>query len=221
LEWLLDMITQPRKSLKHFTALKQLVIPHVFLFVPDSPIWAPPGKSCRPKDLPPKLETLEILYPDEDVKDWALGFIPTKLNGKNVLPNFRELTLTCRDEIGVPAAFFITDTDKIWWTLSENYDIETYAFCQITEHRMRLAELWLEGMDDADSEDEWSDEDEDEDDDTDEDDADGDDDDDDEMPDLIDPTDDDDIPDHMDSFEDMPDLIDTTDATAGLIDPMD
>ena len=212
LEWLLDMISQPTKSLKHFAALKELVVPQSFLFATDSSIWLHPGKSCRPRDLPPKLETLEILYPHEDVEEWVTGFVPSKPDGKRVLPNFRELTLTCRDEVGMPATYFATDIEKIWWTLSTDYSIETYAFCQIQESRQNLAELWLKNVDNTDSEDEWSDEDED--------DSDGDGDDDAEMPDLMDPTDD--MLDRSDSFADMPELVDTNnDMAADLIDPMD
>jgi hypothetical protein len=209
LEWLLDMITHPRKSLKHFTALKHLVVPQVFLFSTESAIYVPPSKSCRPKDLPPKLETLEILYPYEDVEDWVLGFIPpnSRSNGTKVLPNFRQLTLSCLEEVGTPMSYFATFRNQVWWTLSTDYGIETYAKCAIMEAGLSLAKLWLRDQDKSGSEDEWSDEYED--------DSDGDDDD--EMPDLIDPTDD--MQDGSDS--DMPDLVDTTDNTTDLIDPMD
>jgi hypothetical protein len=61
---------------------------------------------CRPKDLPPKLETLGILYPHEDVEDWVTGFVPRKPDEEKVLSNFREGTLTCRDEVGKPASYF-------------------------------------------------------------------------------------------------------------------
>jgi hypothetical protein len=214
LEMVVDMISQPRRSLKHFTAMKELVVPQAFLFAPESSMWLHPGKSCRPKDLPSKLETLEILYPQEGVEDWVTGFIPTESNGKKVLPNFRELTLTCRDEVAMPVSYFTTDVESIWYTLATDYGIQTYAFCQIQESRQSLMELWLKNVNSPDSEDEWSDEDEDE--------SDGDDDDD-EMPDLIDPSED--MTDLTDPYEDMPDLVDLVatacDMPADLIEPMD
>jgi hypothetical protein len=100
LEWLLDMLTRPKKSMKSFVSLKKLVVPQVFLFTFGSAIWAQSNKICRPKDLPPMLETLEIMYPHEDIEEWVTGFIPRKSEERKVLPRFKELMLTCRIEVG-------------------------------------------------------------------------------------------------------------------------
>ncbi|KAF1938251.1 hypothetical protein EJ02DRAFT_354953 [Clathrospora elynae] len=145
LEWLLDMAIHPKRSLRHFAALKQLVIPQAFLLATGSLIWAHRGKSCRPKNLPPMLETLELLYPEEDVEDWVTGFISTKIDQKKLPLNFRELTLTCRDEVGTPASYFTTEVKQIWQSLSADFGIETYAFCQIKELKSNLAALYKEG----------------------------------------------------------------------------
>lgn len=95
LEWLLDMCTQPKGSLKDFSTLKSLVLPQSFLFTIQSVY---DHSACQPKDLPLKLESLEILYPHEDVELWVYGFLDT--DAKSDLPSIKELTLTCRDEVG-------------------------------------------------------------------------------------------------------------------------
>ena len=98
LEWLLDMCTQPKGSLKDFASLKCLVLPQSFLFTTASAIWGV-SEACRPKDLPSTLESLEILYPHEDVEEWISGFLHTDV--KSSPCNVKEVTLTCRDEVGM------------------------------------------------------------------------------------------------------------------------
>jgi hypothetical protein len=194
LDWLLDMLTNPKKSLEHFTNLRHLVIPQLFLFNAASAAW--PSESLQPKDLPPKLETLEILYPQEEIEDWVAGFVPTGSNQSKLPSAFCRITLKCRDEVGTPALYFSTDVDRIWWELTTNHGIETYTICQIQESRYNLAELWSaesltkklsEGEPDE-EEDEWNH-----------------------------GTDSDESNDH----DELPDLIDLTDDIPDLIDPMD
>jgi hypothetical protein len=140
LEWLLDMVTSPKESLCHLTNLKHLVLPQVFLFNAESSTW--PSKSCQPKDLPPKLETLEILYPQEEVEEWVAGFVPRRTDQCKTHSTFRKITLKCRDEVGTPASYFSTEVDRIWWELTTNQGIDTYTICQIQESSSNLAELW-------------------------------------------------------------------------------
>ncbi|KAF1851115.1 uncharacterized protein K460DRAFT_382619 [Cucurbitaria berberidis CBS 394.84] len=168
LEWMLEMCARPKGSLKDFTILKRLVLPQPFLFTPES--LGP--ESCHPNDLPSNLKYLEILYPHPDVEFWVGGFLPPDAS------SVKELTLTCRDEVGTPAHYFAMEVDPIWWALSVEADIEAYTFCQTEGSRKNLAATYLEDE----SVDEWSEDDEDDDDEDDDDDTD------DEMPDAVDPT---------------------------------
>lgn len=178
LEWLLDMLVQPKTSFKHFTAMTKLALPHAFLIAAPG-TW--PGTTCWPKDLPPKLEFLDILYPHAHVEDWIQGFVPGDSEEKKAIPNIKELTLVCRDEVGTPASYFAAEVDKIWWILRAEHGIESYTFCQILESRLSLAQQWYDengsNAESDEDEDEWSD-------DTDSESTDQ------EMPDLEDPMDD-------------------------------
>ncbi|KAH7390511.1 hypothetical protein BKA66DRAFT_510598 [Pyrenochaeta sp. MPI-SDFR-AT-0127] len=174
LEWLLEMWRQPKESLKSFVALKHLVLPQAFLFATGSEAWVDANEYCRATNLPSTLESLEILYPHEDVEFWVADFMKNNSDDMPSISNLKEITLTCRDEVGTPSSFFTTEVAKIWWTLSADLGIETFALCQTEGSRMNLAELYhderleeSEGETDEDQ-DGWSDEDE-------------------EMPDLIDP----------------------------------
>ena len=151
LEWLLDMITSPKGSLEHFDVLRHLVLPQAFLFAVESMPWE--SKSCRPKDLPPKLESLEIFYPSEEIENWVAGFVSANTDDVKPLPALKEITLTCRDEVGAPASYFSSEVDKIWWELATDHGIDSYTYCQIQEHKSNLAELWYkESLDTAPSE---------------------------------------------------------------------
>ncbi|KAL1793513.1 hypothetical protein ACET3X_008495 [Alternaria dauci] len=141
LEWLLDMVTSPKDTLRHFNVLKHLVVPQAFLFAAGSMSLA--SKSCQPKDLPPKLEILEVFYPGEEIENWVAGFASEE-PGEHEPPALREITLTCRDEVGAPASYFMKEVDRIWWELATNYDIDSYALCQIEKQRSNLAQLWYE-----------------------------------------------------------------------------
>ncbi|KAF2854310.1 hypothetical protein T440DRAFT_486886 [Plenodomus tracheiphilus IPT5] len=176
LEWLLDMCTHPKESLRHFAALKRLIIPQVFVFAVTSVTFAHPGITCQPKDLPEKLESLEMLYPHEDIEKWVAGFLNFQKGDDRELPNLKEIVLTCRDEVGIPSAYFTKEVDRIWWKLSIDYGIESFVVCQVEGTRVELVELYHDYGSETDGEDgdDWADE--------------GSDDDDD-MPDLIDPMD--------------------------------
>ncbi|KAH9872826.1 hypothetical protein J1614_005220 [Plenodomus biglobosus] len=190
IDWLLDMCTQPKESLRNFTSLKRLIIPQVFLFVVPSPIFPDSGKSCQPKDLPEMLESLEMLYPHEDVEQWAIGFLDIQNGDDRELPNLREIVLTCRPDVGMSSEYFTRRVERIWWTLMDYYGINTFIICEGEETRESLADLFYEhnfddeiesgqyeGEEEDEFEEDWEDENSD------------DDDDDDDMPDLIDPMD--------------------------------
>ncbi|KAG9196108.1 hypothetical protein G6011_01229 [Alternaria panax] len=142
LEWLLEMITSPKDSLDHFTVLKNLVLPQAFIFAVGSVPWE--IRSCRPRDLPPKLEMLGIFYPGEEVEDWVAGFVSQHTDDAKSSPLLKEITLTCRDEVGAPASYFSTDVNDIWWELATYHGIDAYTFCQIQEHKSNLAKSWYE-----------------------------------------------------------------------------
>ncbi|KAI8940752.1 hypothetical protein NX059_002017 [Plenodomus lindquistii] len=181
LEWLLDMCSQPKESLTNFAALKRLIIPQAFLIGIPSMTLPQPVRTCQPKDLPQRLESLEMLYPHEDVEEWATGFLKLRQGDDPELPNLKEIVLTCRDEVGIPSAYFTKEVDTVWWALSADCGIESFVVCQLDGSRVNLATLYGEdGSDEGESdgdedEDGWSEE--------------SSDDDDDDMPDLIDPMD--------------------------------
>lgn len=153
LEWLVDMCQHPTTSLKKFTALKSLVIPQPFIFTARSASWNTVD-NCQPNALPPNLEEMELLYPHEDVEEWAEGFLdqhywPTSSDPFPSLPigrerhsNFRKLILTCREDVGIGAGFFTDQVDKIWWTLSAEYGIETEVHDQMRDTRENPARLY-------------------------------------------------------------------------------
>ncbi|KAI4704834.1 hypothetical protein J4E89_009419 [Alternaria sp. Ai002NY15] len=154
LEWLLGLLTNQKRSFKHFTNLKHLTIPQLFFFNEETDRWL--EHCCQPRDLPPKLETLEILYPQSDIEDWvqverfqppgyqddpALGFqakLPSAL---------WKITLTCRDEVGSSASSFTKDVEPIWVVLSFDLLIETYVFCQTQGNWYNLKDLRYEQLD--------------------------------------------------------------------------
>jgi hypothetical protein len=156
LEWLVDMCQHPSGSLRSFTALKSLVIPQPFLFTARSANWNTENV-CHPKDLPPNLEQLELMYPREDVEEWVEGFLDnnyystlydtseqTSVSQGNS-SRFKKLTLTCRDDVGIGAAYFTEGVDMIWWTLSEDVGIEAELHDQLRDTRHNLAGLYEDG----------------------------------------------------------------------------
>lgn len=179
LEWLLDMWKQPKESLKSFTALKRLLLPQTFLFHSGPDVWINGGQCCEAKNLPSTLESLEILYPNQDIAYWVTGFVQKSSEEMPSVPRLSQITLTCRDEVGMPSSFFTTEVEEIWWTLFADLGIETFVICQIEGSRENLAGLYhderLEDSeeetdeDEDDDDDEWSDDDE-------------------EMPDAVEPT---------------------------------
>ncbi|KZM20172.1 uncharacterized protein EKO05_0002751 [Ascochyta rabiei] len=175
LEWLMDMCQHPTTSLKDFTVLKSLVIPQPFIFTARSSNWSPEG-SCQPRNLPPNLEQLELLYPHEDVEEWVEGFLDVNFyatssdapthssDAQRRTSTFKKLILICRDDAGISASYFTEGVDKIWWTLSNNNSIETEAYDQLRETRENLACLYedenLEREDTADEDHEIDEDDE-------------------------------------------------------------
>ncbi|KAF9696625.1 hypothetical protein EKO04_005194 [Ascochyta lentis] len=182
LEWLVDMCQHPTTSLKGFTALKSLVIPQPFIFTARSASWNTED-SCQPRNLPPNLEQLELLYPHEDVEEWAEGFLsenfyatsgdaltqPPDAQGRTSI--FKKLILTCRDDVGMGAEYFKEGVDRIWWTLSADNSIEAEVYDQLRDTRENLAGLYEDeglGNEDHENDDEdeidedgWEDEDDD------------------------------------------------------------
>ncbi|KAF2624056.1 hypothetical protein BU25DRAFT_305127, partial [Macroventuria anomochaeta] len=181
LDWLVDMCQYPTKSLKDFTVLKSLIIPQPFIFNPQIPGWNT-EEYCQPKDLPPNLEQLELLFPHESVEDWVEGFVIAKdssnsdtwpaespiIQGR--LSKFKKLVLTCRDDVGngIGASYFTGDVNEVWWNLSTDRGIETEVHDQLRDTRENLAGLYEDDhLDNEDSdlddeevdEDAWEDED--------------------------------------------------------------
>lgn len=149
LEWLLELLTNQKRSFKHFTNLKHLTIPQLFIFNAEPADWL--EDCCQPRDLPPKLETLEILYPQTDIEDWVERFeLPEYQYNRALaiqakLPSaLRRITLTCRDEVGSSASFFTEYVDAIWPKLSLSLQIQTYVFCQIQGTRYNLIDSYEE-----------------------------------------------------------------------------
>ncbi|KAL6706707.1 hypothetical protein ACN47E_005249 [Coniothyrium glycines] len=185
LDWLLDSCTVPNPSWKNFKCLTQLVVPQAFFLDMSGREGLENTDPCKWTDLPPKLERLEILYPQQEVESWAYSFLPDTANGRFKLPSFKRLTLTCRDDVGTPLSYFTTDIDEIWLALA-THGIETFAGCQTKDISKNLAQAYqeqessenVEQCDESDSEGQ----------DQDEDGAESDDENDD-MPDLIDPLD--------------------------------
>lgn len=167
LDWLIDMCQHPVKTMKGFSALKSLVVPQSFIFN-GHPEVSSMDDSCKPRDLPPNLEQLELLWPNENVIDWAEDFksrmttvAASDSPSQELFTNFRKLTLTCRDDAGLGASYFTEGVSKLWWTLSAIHGIEAEVHDQLRSQTFNLAELY---------DDEASDE---EDSDTDDDDMDG------------------------------------------------
>lgn len=133
LDWLVDMCAEPKNDLRHFTALKHLVLPQSFLFL--NTVGTISQRGCMPGNLPGNLETLDIMYPNTEIEDWAVGFKDKRL------AHFKTLTLTCCDSIGLSARYFTQGIDRIWWVLSADFGIETYAYSQTDETRDNLAEI--------------------------------------------------------------------------------
>ncbi len=167
-------------SMKNFTSLKKLEIPTAFLLEPDtetSPLvmQGDDTKTCLPRNLPPMLESLVLLYPAKHVEGWArIFFLDKNLKNNPCLPNFKDLVLSCHDEIGDPAEMFTDMVDGIWDTLFQYFDIRCSVHCQTHMSNNDLAELYREQREhglyasnflddsDDDEEDEETDEDEDE-----------------------------------------------------------
>ncbi|KAJ4343922.1 hypothetical protein N0V95_006524 [Ascochyta clinopodiicola] len=155
LDWLVDMCQHPTTSLRDFGALKSLVIPHSFIFSAGSSNGSA-IISCPPKNLPPNLEQLELLYPHEYVEGWAEGFLeenfyatpsdrPSQPNdAQRRTSTFRKLILTCRDDAAISPTYFTEGVCKIWWTLSNVNGIETEAYDQLREIRQNLALVYEE-----------------------------------------------------------------------------
>ena len=162
LDWLVDMCQHPTKSLKEFKALKSLVIPQAFVFNAQTAGWNKED-NCQPKNLPPKLEQLELLWPHESVEEWAEGFLDENYYGNSggspvqLSPTegrtFTRLTLTCRDDVGIGASYFTEGVDKIWWDLSTVHGIEAEVHDQLRDTRQNLAGLYEdEDLEEEDSE---------------------------------------------------------------------
>lgn len=137
--------------------MTKLSLPHAFLIASPG-AW--PDTTCWPKDLPPKLEFLDILYPHAQLEDWVHGFVPGESEEAKAIPNIKVLTLVCRDEIGTPASYFAAEVDKIWWVLRAEHGIQSYTFCQILGSRLSLAQQWYDengsNAESDEDEDEWS-----------------------------------------------------------------
>ena len=151
LDWLVDMCQHPAKSLKDFTVLNSLTIPQPFLFNAQTAVWNTED-NCQPKNLPPKLEYLELLWPHESVEEWTEGFLdenyygsshdsrsqPSPTKGRT----FRKLVLTCRDDVGIGSTYFTEGVDKIWWNLSTDHGIDAEVHDQLRDTRQNLAGLY-------------------------------------------------------------------------------
>ncbi|PZD38946.1 MelB, Na+melibiose symporter transporter [Pyrenophora tritici-repentis] len=138
LEFSVDNMISPKLSMRHFTALKHLVVLQAFIcdFNNDDD-WA--DNSCMPDELPQNLETLEIIYPTPLIEEWAKCL---RSEDEEILPNLRELTLTCSEGVGMPAQVFEDETqDTTWSDLSEE-GIETYVFCQTRQVRHNVKDLF-------------------------------------------------------------------------------
>lgn len=149
LDWLIDMCQHPVKTMKAFSALRSLVIPQSFVFNAQTGVWNT-DDNCKPRDLPPNLERLELLWPHENVQTWAEGFKRHKTSAttsdgasQEPLTNFKKLILTCRDDAGIGAAYFTEDVDDLWWTLSAAHGIETEVHDQLRDETFNLAELYV------------------------------------------------------------------------------
>lgn len=153
LDWLIDMCQHPTKSLKDFTALISLVIPQAFLFNAQTAGWNTED-NCQPKNFPPNLEELELLFPHEAVEEWAEGFLDEEyykdLDDSVVLSSsaqgrgskFKKLILTCREDVGLGARYFTEQVDQIWWSLSADCGIEAEVYDQSRDTRLNLAVLY-------------------------------------------------------------------------------
>ncbi|KAF1933767.1 uncharacterized protein M421DRAFT_88908 [Didymella exigua CBS 183.55] len=164
LDWLVDMCKRPNKSMKQFTALKPLTLPQPFVFETRTASWNPID-NFQPNELPPELEQLELLFPDESVEEWARGFLSENfysasspvsvqefIAGKRSL---KKLILTCREDVrnGGDVSYFTDEVDEMWWTLSTVYSIEAEAHDQQRGTRENLAELYEDrGLNEDDSE---------------------------------------------------------------------
>ena len=173
LEWLVDMCQHPAKSLRGFTILKSLIVPQPFIFTTRSENWDNEDY-CQPKDLPPNLEQLELLYPHEDVEEWVEGFLDESyyataneasthlLATQESTSTFKRLILTCREDVGMGASYFTEGIDKVWWTLSADKGIEAEVYDQLRGTRGDLAGLYenerLNEKDSIDEDDELFDE---------------------------------------------------------------
>ncbi|KAH6622052.1 hypothetical protein C7974DRAFT_314779, partial [Boeremia exigua] len=151
LDWLIDMCQHPTTSMKRFSALRTLTIPQPFVFNAQSTTFSV-DDHCRPKDLPPNLEQLELLWPYEGVVQWAEGFrgleydesLALSPNGSNTtqLSKFKKIVLTCRDDAGVDAGFFTDELHPVWWELSTEYGIEAEVRDQQRDTTFNLVELF-------------------------------------------------------------------------------
>ncbi|KAJ4991651.1 hypothetical protein SVAN01_02766 [Stagonosporopsis vannaccii] len=159
LDWLTDMCQHPVKTMKAFSVLKSLVIPQSFIFNAHTVSWNA-DDNCKPGDLPPNLEQLELLWPHESVEDWADGFnqhessvtSDSKLL-REVLPGLKKLILTCRDDVGIGAIYFTENVSHLWWNLSESYGIETEVHDQLRGQHCSLAERYKDQASDEDDSD--------------------------------------------------------------------
>ena len=139
LEWSIENMVSPKVSLRHFTALKHLAVLQAFVCDFDmEQDWE--SVSCMPEDLPQTLETLEIMYPDVLIHEWAEGLRRGRCGKEDILPKFRKLTLTCGEGVGMSAKCFENELPGIWAELSDD-GIEAYVFCQTRQIRQNLADL--------------------------------------------------------------------------------
>ncbi|KAJ8112681.1 hypothetical protein OPT61_g5006 [Boeremia exigua] len=152
LDWIIDMFQAPTTSMKTFSALKTLVIPQSFIFDAGSATLSI-DNSCMPKDLPPNLEELELLWPHERVEEWVEGFLDDSDNETSGSPpndadtrstKIEKLILTCRDDAGMNASYFTECVEEIWWDLFTKRCIDTEARDQMRATKFSLPGLYEE-----------------------------------------------------------------------------
>ena len=154
LEWSVDNMICPKRSLGHFKALKHLAVLQAFICNFDEQDWQ--SNCCMPEDLPQTLETLEIIYPTPFLDEWARYLRSQVQMKKEILPNLREITLTCSEAVGMPAQYLKDELIDIWAELAYA-GIEAYVFCQNRQLRQNLGEYYAkqllgEGDDETDGE---------------------------------------------------------------------
>lgn len=158
LESLLNMCRNPKESLKNFTSLKRLIMPEVFLYAMGTGFL---DSTCRPRDLPATLISLELLFPSKFVQGWLHDLFTMELNEDSAPPNLREIVLTCRDDVGEPSSHFNGLVNRLWPDLSNAFGIESIIHNQHDGTRDNLAKLYYDqdptnsGLDSSDNEDDY------------------------------------------------------------------